>query len=153
MHDETSAPDDLTWIRESPAYWDKAKAQIIGASPPGTFGMDRLSKFGEGALIPGDWWRVERDGDVLAYGWMDTTWGDAEILLAVSPAHRNQGVGTYVLRRLEDEARGRGFNYLYNVVSPLHPNADGVTSWLEKRRFEISDDGSLRRSLVPRRGD
>ncbi len=143
--------DDLTWTRENPAYWDSSKARIIGSAPPGTFGMDRLSKYAEGALIPGEWWRVEVDGEVAAYGWMDTTWGDAEILLAVAPERRKQGIGTFVLRRLEDEAHERGFNYLYNVVSPIHPNADGVTSWLEKRKFEISEDGSLRRSLVPRR--
>jgi N-acetylglutamate synthase-like GNAT family acetyltransferase len=80
---------------------------------------------------------------------MDTTWGDAEILLAVAPEMQRRGVGTFVLRGLEREARAQGFNYLYNVVSPIHPNADGVTGWLEKRDFEISEDGSLRRSLVP----
>ncbi|MCB9569515.1 MAG: GNAT family N-acetyltransferase [Myxococcales bacterium] len=141
----------LKWIRESPPEWDAEKARIIGAAPPGTFGADKLSRFGVGELIPGDWWRVEREGKTVGYGWMDTTWGDAEILLAVDPEQRRQGVGTFILRHLEDEARGQGFNYLYNVVSRQHPDADGITEWLGKRDFVSFADGSLRRSVVPPR--
>ena len=79
----------LTWIRESPPYWDESKAEIVGGAPAGIFPIsDR--KVGE--LLPGDWWRVERDGKVAGYGWMDTTFGgDAEILLAVHPAMQGRG--------------------------------------------------------------
>lgn len=139
---------NLQWIHESPAQWDETKARIIRASPPGTFGPDRLSHFGRGDLIPGDWWRVELDDKVIAYGWMDTTWGDAEILLAVDPEWQGRGVGTFVLAHLEEEARRRGFNYIYNSISRSHPDPEGLTAWLGKRDFDAHADGSLRRSIV-----
>lgn len=138
----------LLWIHENPAHWDREKARIIGAAPPGTFGPDRLSRFHDGDLIPGDWWRVESDGKVIAYGWMDTTWGDAEILLAVDPEARRQGVGSFVLDHLAAEAANRGFNYLYNVVSRNHPDAEGISAWLGRHAFQTFEDGSLRRAVV-----
>lgn len=136
----------LTWIRESPPYWDESKAEIVGGAPAGIFPIsDR--KVGE--LLPGDWWRVERDGKVAGYGWMDTTFGgDAEILLAVHPAMQGQGIGTYVLEHLEHEAAARGLNYLFNVVSPTHPDAGGVSHWLQNRRFKASHEGRLMRVVI-----
>ena len=138
----------MTWIHESPARWDHGKARIIGAAPPGTFGPDRLSRYRDGDLIPGDWWRVEADGKVLAYGWMDSTWGDAEILLAVDPDARRRGVGTFVLDRLAAEAAARGFNYIYNSVSRAHPDADGIAAWLARHAFQTFEDGTLRRAVT-----
>jgi GNAT superfamily N-acetyltransferase len=137
----------LEWIHESAAQWDESKARIIRAAPPGTFGVDRFARLREGDLLPGDWWRVDRGGEIVAYGWMDSTWGDAEILLAVAPSARRQGVGTFVLDHLEAEAAARGFNYLYNVVSRAHPDADGITAWLAKNAFHTFEDGSLRRRV------
>lgn len=141
---------NLQWIHETPPQWDADKARLIRAAPPGTLGVDKLARFAVGDLIPGDWWRVEVGGAIVGYGWMDSTWGDAEILLFVDPERRRQGVGTFILTHLEDEARSRGFNYLYNVIPKNHPDGAGIERWLGNREFNAFADGSLRRSVVPR---
>lgn len=135
----------LEWRQERPSFWDKDKKKIIGGAPEGIF---ELRNYKEGEVIPGEWWRVEEGGSVVGYGWMDTTFGDAEILLAVDPAGREHGVGTFILDRLEGEAAARGLNYMFNVVRPKHPDRSGITDWLTKRRFEPSSDGSLLRRRV-----
>ena len=49
---------------------------------------------------------MEDGGGVVAYGWMDTAWGDAEMLVAVDPQHHRQGVGTFVLDCTPEEISG-----------------------------------------------
>lgn len=134
----------LEWIHESPPRWDGDKARITGAAPTGVFDFGALRP---SDAVPGEWWRVEDGGAVVAYGWMDTVWGDAEMLLAVDPAHEGQGVGTFVIGQLEREAAARGLNYLFNVVRPGHPEGERVTAWLQRRGFELSSDGLLRRKV------
>jgi GNAT superfamily N-acetyltransferase len=139
----------LKWIHENPPYWDSGKAGIIGNAPPGIF---ELSAYDDGDMLPGEWWRVEQDGSVLGYGWMDTTWGDAEILLAVDLSAQRKGVGAFILDRLDEEAASRGLNYLYNQVRESHPDPAGITKWLEQRGFARShDDRLLRRPVKPHR--
>lgn len=135
----------LAWIRESPPVWDANKARIIGGAPPGVFA---LGPFTPGDVLPGDWWRVEEGSEVLGYGWMDHSWGDAEILLAVTPDGRRGGVGTFILDRLEDEAASRGINYLYNVVPAEHPNRAWLEHWLGRRGFMPSKEGGLLKRMV-----
>ena len=130
----------LTWIHENPAQWDETKQQIVGGAPSGIF---ELGSRAAGEVVPGDWWRVEQDGKVVGYGWMDTVWGDAEVLLAVAPEVQKGGVGSFIIDHLEQEASRRGLNYMLNVVRPTHPD----TAWLQKRGFEASDDESLRRRV------
>jgi N-acetylglutamate synthase-like GNAT family acetyltransferase len=137
----------LQWIHETPPYWDDDKAGIVGDTHDGVFG-NVFHGYRHGHLLPDDWWRVERDGRTVGYGWMDVTWGDAEILLAVAPRARNQGVGTFILDQLDREARERGLNYLYNVVRETHPNHDEVGAWLRQRRFTAAEDGRLYRAVV-----
>jgi GNAT superfamily N-acetyltransferase len=137
----------LEWIQETPPYWDGDKTAVVGGAREGIFEMPAYS---DGDLIAAEWWRVEEAGNLLGYGWMDHTWGDAEILLAVDGAARGRGVGTFILDRLEDEARARGLNYMFNVVRPTHPDREGVTRWLESRGFKASDDGLLRRQVAPK---
>jgi GNAT superfamily N-acetyltransferase len=136
----------LEWIRENPPYWDLDKDRILGGAEPGTL---QLPVHAPGDLLPGEWWRVEDRGTVIGYGWMDCTWGDAEILLAVDPSRRGGGVGTFILDRLEEEGRERGVNYLYNRVRPTHPRRREVAEWLEARRFERSPDERLMRRVAP----
>jgi len=139
----------LTWHRESPAHWNDDKQRIIGGAPPGVFA---LGPYTSGDVVPGDWWRVEDDGRVVGYGWMDHAWGDAEVLLAVDPSAQDGGVGTFILDRLEDEAAGRGINYLYNVVPDAHPDRNDLTRWLQRRGFVASHEGGLlKRAVHPRR--
>ncbi len=132
------------WIHENPPRWDAHKARIVAGAPQGIF---EPHEHRDGELIPGEWWRVEQDGVTIGYGWMDTTWGDAEILLAVDPRQRKRGAGTFILDRLEREAASRGLNYLVNVVRPTHPQREAVTRWLCERRFSSTDEELLRRRV------
>jgi GNAT superfamily N-acetyltransferase len=100
-------------------------------------------------LVPGEWFRVDDDGATVGYGWMDCTWGDAEITLAVDPRHRRRGVGAFIVHHLGEEAGARGVNYLYNAVRPAHPDRVSVTRWLEGLGFRPSGDGLLKRRVRP----
>jgi len=133
------------WIHESPAQWDDGKVALVERAPEGIFDT---TQFSAGELIPGEWWRVEDQGRVVGYGWMDCTWGDAEILLVVDPSRRGEGIGSFILDRLEREARARGLNYLYNVIPQSHPEPDSIASWLGKRRFTPSERGRLMRRVL-----
>lgn len=127
----------LSWIRENPALWDAGKQRVLGGAAPGALpDYDRTP----GGVAPGDWWRVERDGQVVGYGWMDVVWGDAEILLAVAPDAQGDGNGGYILSKLEDEARVRGLKRIYNSVRPGHPARQQVIAWLSKRGFSGGGD-------------
>ena len=133
------------WIHESPATWDPTKETILGGAPEGAF---ELSGLRDAGVLPGDWWRVEEDGRTVGYGWMDATWGDAEVLLAVDPGAQTHGVGSFILDRLEEEARARGLRYLYNVVRPEHADGARVAGWLTERGFKATDDGEVLRRVV-----
>jgi len=137
----------LRWIRETPAHWDGDKARIIGGAPPGIFDT-RFKSCRAGDLVSGEWWRVDDEGRTVGYGWLDVVWGDAEILLATDPEAAGRGVGTFILDRLDEEARSRGLRYLYNLVRPTHPRAAALTAWLEKRGFTGSEDGRLLRAAT-----
>lgn len=139
----------LEWIRETSPRWDEEKARIVGGAPAGIFDS-RYRSLLKGELLPGDWWRVQTGGKTVGYGWLDVVWGDAEILLATDPAHREKGVGSFILERLEDEARARGLGYLYNVVRPTHPDATRMNQWLEKRGFIRGEDDRLTRRVKPK---
>ncbi len=122
---------NLRWIRETPACWDADKARIIGGAPAGIFGPSPAL----GDAAPGEWWRVEQSGRVVGYGWMDIVWGEGEILLAVAPEAWGQGVGTFALNKLEQEAAACGLNYIYNTVRASHPNRKQATAWFQARGF------------------
>lgn len=134
----------MEWKKDSPPYWDEPKKQIVGGAPAGVFDM---GPFADREVLPGEWWRVEEEGEVLGYGWMDITWGDGEILLAVHPDASGKGVGTFILDRLEEAARAQGLNYIYNQINPKHPDYDGLAAWLEARGFRETGDGLLRRDV------
>jgi N-acetylglutamate synthase-like GNAT family acetyltransferase len=135
----------LNWVREDTPKWDAAKQAIVAAAPKGALDLPARKP---GDLAPGEWFRVEDEGKVVGYGWMDCTWGDAEITLAVDPASAKRGVGSFILDRLAHEAAARGLNYLYNTVRPTHPDRASVTRWLEGHGFTPSgEDGLLRRRV------
>ena len=136
----------FTWVREDTPVWDAAKLSIVGGAPKGALEPPQLSL---GDLAPGEWFRVEEDGTTIGYGWMDCTWGDAEITIAVDARRQGEGVGAFIVEHLEKEAAARGVNYLYNAVRPTHPDRVGVTRWLESRGFEPSGDGLLKRRVRP----
>ena len=138
----------FSWVREHTALWDADKQRIVGGAPPGVFAV---SASAPGAVLPGDWWRVEDDGRVIGYGWMDYSWGDAEVLLAVDPASQSQGVGTFILDRLDEEGAARGLNYLYNVIPAQHPDKSGLKRWLLQRGFAGAKDGDLFKRTVQSR--
>jgi N-acetylglutamate synthase-like GNAT family acetyltransferase len=137
----------MDWIKEGTTRWDDEKERVVGDAPSGIFDR-RYSELSKDDIVPGEWWRVEDDGKIVGYGWLDIVWGDAEILLATAPEARGRGVGSFILREIENVARQHGVNYLYNVVRPTHPDAARVTAWLEKRGFTASEDGTLRCSVA-----
>jgi GNAT superfamily N-acetyltransferase len=140
----------VRWIHENPPHWDETKAAIAAAAPAGSL---RLPDYAIGDLVSGEWWRVEDGGEVLGYGWMDCTWGDAEVLLVVDDASRRRGVGTFILDQLEREAARRGLHYLYNVIPEELPDREGLARWLENRRFEPDHgDRWVRRVIHPAKG-
>lgn len=138
----------LAWIREYPPKWDSDKERIIGGMPRGVFEM---GPYRSGDLLSGEWWRVqdEADGHIVAYAWVNTLWGDAEMLVAVEPEGWGCGIGTFVVDHLEREMANRGVQYLYNSVGPAHPDRAGVIDWFTRRGFETSPDGMLRRRIKP----
>jgi GNAT superfamily N-acetyltransferase len=136
----------LTWVREDTPVWDATKQSIVGGAPEGALEIPKLDL---GALAPGEWFRAEDGGTTVGYGWMDCTWGDAEITLAVDPRRQGEGIGAFIVSHLEREAAARGVNYLYNAVRPTHPDRDRVTRWLESRGFAPSGDGLLKKRVQP----
>jgi GNAT superfamily N-acetyltransferase len=137
----------LTWVREDTPVWDSGKQTIVGGAPAGSL---EVPKVASGGLAPGEWFRVEDGGVPVGYGWMDCTWGDAEVTLAVDSAHRGRGVGAFIVGRLEAEAASRGVNYLYNAVPATHPERARVTQWLDSLGFRPSGDGLMKKRV--RRG-
>jgi N-acetylglutamate synthase-like GNAT family acetyltransferase len=137
----------LSWIREPLAIWDADKQRIVGGAPS----VFAVSASAPGAVLPGDWWRVEDNGRTVGYGWMDYSWGDAEVLLAVEPDTQSRGVGTFILDRLDEEAGVRGLNYLYNVIPAKHPDPAGLKRWLLQRGFAGAKDGNLFKRTVQMR--
>jgi N-acetylglutamate synthase-like GNAT family acetyltransferase len=140
----SSGVKSLEWVRETPARWDAAKAGVLGELSTELFGLGRPA---EGDALADEWWRVERDGEVLGYGRLDETWGDAEILLLVAAGCRRSGVGGFILARLEAEAAARQVNYVYNVVPQRHPDPESVTGFLTGHGFERTAVGELRKRV------
>ena len=134
----------LTWVREDTPVWDGAKQSIVGGAPEGALEIPKLAL---GELAPGEWFRVEENGATLGYGWMDCTWGDAEITIAVDRSRKGEGIGAFIVSHLEKEATARGVNYLYNAVRPSHPDRETVTRWLVSLGFKPSGDGLLKKGL------
>lgn len=144
-----SESNELAWIAETEPRWTPDKARVLGGAPAGAFDT-RLTQAHPGDMVPGTWFRVERDEVVVGYGWLDVSWGDAEILLAVDPSAQEQGIGSYILDRLEAEARAMGLRYLTNIVRPSHPHGEQVATWLGRRGFRASEDGRLLRATARR---
>jgi N-acetylglutamate synthase-like GNAT family acetyltransferase len=140
----------LTWVRDDDPRWDADRERVFGTVGPGVFpGVARHP----GERLPSDWWRVEDDGRVVGYGWLDDVWGDAEILLVIEEPARGTGAGGFALARLEEEARARGLNYVLNVVRDTHPDRAAVTGWFLAHGFSGTEDGALRKQVRERSGD
>ena len=137
---------ELVWVRESDPVWDADKRRVIGGAPEGAFAIP----FQDGDPLPGEWWSVREgrgDGFVLGYGRLDIGWGgDAQVLLAVDPSRQEEGIGSFLLAHLEDEAAARGINYVYNSIRE-HEQRDLVHDWLVVRGFRGSVDGDLRKRV------
>lgn len=134
-----------TWNHENPALWDAAKRRILRGAQAGALPDYDMTA---GGVAPGDWWRVERDDEVVGYGWMDVVWGDAEILLAVAPEAQGSGAGGFILGKLEDEARARGLKRIYNSVRPGHPGRQQLMAWLGRRGFSGGSDHEQLQRIV-----
>jgi GNAT superfamily N-acetyltransferase len=133
---------DFSWIRENPPIWDEDKRRIILGAREGVFD-ETYGHLSTGAIVPGEWWRVESEGRTVGYGWLDSVFGNAEVLLATDPECRKQGVGSFIVEHLNAEAGQRGLNYIYNVVQKTHPAPDELRRWLEARGFVGKEGGRL----------
>jgi N-acetylglutamate synthase-like GNAT family acetyltransferase len=143
----TKTTTSLRWVREDDPRWDADKERVFATIPAHVFpALPRIT----GKRLSSDWWHVERDGRVIAYGWLDDVWGDAEILLAVEEEARGSGAGRYVLDHLEQEADARGLRYVVNVVREGHPQRDAVQAWFLAHGFHGTDDGRLRKKVGDR---
>ncbi|MBC3190509.1 GNAT family N-acetyltransferase [Pseudonocardia sp. C8] len=137
--------DTWEWIPETPARWDDRKQRVLDGLDPALFGLGRPAA---GDALGDEWWRVDDGaGETVAYGRLDDSWGDAEILVLVRPDAQRTGVGSFVLARLEAEAGRRGLNYIYNVVPHDHPDPEQVTGWLAAHGFVRNDVGELRKQV------
>jgi GNAT superfamily N-acetyltransferase len=136
----------LSWVHEASPRWNADKQRVLGDAAPGVF--PSLRALPSGADLPGDWWRVEDGGQVVAFGWMDTVWGDAEVLLAVAEGARGRGVGAFVVNHLGKEADQRGLRYLHNVIPTAHPDPEGLRAWLGRQGFAAAGEGGLLRRPV-----
>ncbi len=122
-----------TWTREDAPTWTADKERIIGGAAPGIFDVERLRSAG---ALPGTWWRAEdQSGAVIGYGWMDVVWGDGEILVAVDQERSGQGIGTWMMEQLAQNAVDQGLAYMRNTVPEAHPQAPAVKGWLEACGF------------------
>jgi GNAT superfamily N-acetyltransferase len=136
----------MEWIKEDLPRWDDDKQRLFDDAALLSVGMHRP---GVGTSLADEWWHVVGDdGAVVGYGWLDSEWGDAQITFFVDPGRRGERVGEFVLDHLEDEARKRGLNYIYNVVPDTHPDRAWMTSWLESHGLTDSGQGDLRRRVA-----
>jgi ribosomal protein S18 acetylase RimI-like enzyme len=141
---------ELRWVHDEDPRWDDDRRRVFASVPEGVFHTVARQP---GEPLSSDWWRVERDGRVVGYGWLDDVWGDAEILLAVDEGARRAGVGSFLVDHLEREAAARGLNYVVNVVRETHPERDAVSAWFEAHGFAAAEDGRLRKRVgTPARG-
>jgi GNAT superfamily N-acetyltransferase len=141
---ERTSPQ-LEWTQETAPTWDADKQRVFATVPPGVF--DFGGEAGTG--LAGEWWCVrDESGKAVGYGWMDSGWGDVEVLLAVDSEAQARGVGSFILEHLEQEASKRGENYVYNVVRTSHPNRERLHDWLAVRGYRGSDkDEALRKRV------
>ena len=134
----------LHWTKEDTPRWDAAKQRLFGPEELAATGMMAPAP---GSPIAHEWWHVTGDdGEVAGYGWLDSEWGDAEITFLVGRDRRGAGIGGFIVDRLEEEAAGRGLNYIYNVVPPTHPDPSWMTRWLTGHGF-TPGHGDLRRQV------
>lgn len=145
----TRAGDPFFWVLEVRPVWDAVKERILGGAPDGAFDL----RYGLGDPVPGEWWAARvasPDGDIVGYGRLDIArGGDAEVLLAVDPARQQEGVGSFILARLDAEAAARDINYIHNTIRE-HPARDVVHDWLVVRGFRGAVVGDVRKRVRPR---
>lgn len=78
------------------------------------------------------------DGEDVGRVWVDRRVDEIRLLdIAILPAHRGRGIGTQILRRLQDEASSTGQALRHSVEAG---NAD-ARRWYEGIGFEIVEHG------------
>ena len=129
----------------STPVWDADKQRIIGGAPEGAFVLPFRRRRAAGRVVVGPRRRRRRSSATAA-----STSAGAATPRSCSPSTRSarsEGVGTFVLGSLEDEALRRGLNYVYNTVRE-HSERDLVHDWLVVRGFRGAVDGDLRKRVA-----
>ena len=148
----------LHWTKEDTPRWDAAKQRLFGPEELAATGMVAP---GPGSPIADEWWHVtaddggssppasserrrsrRRDARDHRERHRDEDFTDNEL----GRDRRGAGVGGFIVDRLEEEAAGRGLNYIYNVVPPTHPDPSWMTRWLSSHGF-APGHGDLRRQV------
>jgi len=135
---------ELAWVREHAPTWDSGKAAAFGSGD-----TTRPGSGGAGAPLPGDWWCVLDGDEPVGYCRMDSTWGDAELFVAVRPGRRGLGIGTFALRHAEAEASRQGMNYIRTTVPRTAPDRTRTVGWLLARGFRGRGNDEFRKRVWP----
>lgn len=136
MTDWRPEPQPVPYDDDKKAFFSALQDGVVRLNPAGNY-------------LPGTWWRLTAGDTTLGYGWMDVTWGDAQIMLAVSPEARRGGHGKTILDHLEHEAHEAGLAYMFNTIPGDHPDPEGVRVFLTGNGFEPSglDSDMLRKRV------
>ena len=132
-------------MKEDVPHWDADKQRLFDDAALRSVGMDP-SRDGARSPTNGGGWSPTTARSSATAG-STASGGTRRSRSSSIPAHRGEGIGAFVLDRLEDEAHKRGLNYIYNVVPDTHPDRAWMTGWLEQHGLHESSQGDLRRQV------
>jgi GNAT superfamily N-acetyltransferase len=121
-------------IKEEHSVWDTEKEIIFAEVSDGTF--DNLNNLELGSQLNQEWWKLIDDNErVLGFGWINYENGDFEISLVVDTNHQGEGLGSFIIEKLEAIALEKGFNEVVAIVKKTNPNSEEMIDWLYKKSY------------------
>ncbi|GEM_PF-5388488 len=122
----------MYWIKEDKAIWNENKARIIGSNI-GSFFLDFPV---QSDILPGEWFNLtDENGEIVGYGWINVSEGDAEISVAIDGKYQGRGYGSQIIDNLYREVESLGFEEIIVVVRQENPNASDVVKWAYKNGY------------------
>ncbi|GAA0337262.1 hypothetical protein GCM10008967_29430 [Bacillus carboniphilus] len=102
-------------IKEEHSIWDTEKEIIFAEVADGTF--DNLNNLELGLQLNQEWWKlIDENEKVLGFGWVNYENDDFEISLVVDTNHQGEGLGSFIIEKLEAIALEKGFNKIVAIV-------------------------------------